>query len=269
VGDNVIDRYLHCDLMFAGGNALNFAVFGRQAGAQAAYLGITGNDIPAGVIHALCAEGVDISRVRINQSFNALSQIDIDADGNRFFVGSVPPPYQLRLSEADLAWLADFDLLHTSDYSGLEAQLPQLAACAPLSFDFGSRDDAWAEPLLRWVQVATFSRSGSAPQAIETLIANAHAAGSPPCWSRRARTARLSATGANATASPRCRRRLSIASARGCIYRHAAGEAWSGSTLADAANDAALASARVCERLGAFGSGVPLTPLPQEAKQQP
>jgi fructoselysine 6-kinase len=112
--------------------------------AQAAYLGITGNDIPAGVIHhALCAEGVDISRVRINQSFNALSQIDIDADGNRFFVGSVPPPYQLRLSEADLAWLADFDLLHTSDYSGLEAQLPQLAACAPLSFDFGSRDDAW------------------------------------------------------------------------------------------------------------------------------
>ena len=42
-----------------------------------------------------------------------------------------------------------------------------------------------------------------------------------------------------------------------------------GSTLADAANDAALASARVCERLGAFGSGVPLTPLPQEAKQQP
>ncbi|WP_417641405.1 PfkB family carbohydrate kinase, partial [Klebsiella sp. FR21MBA2675] len=173
VGDNVIDRYLHCDLMFAGGNALNFAVFGRQAGAQAAYLGITGNDIPAGVIrHALCAEGVDISRVRINESFNALSQIDIDADGNRFFVGSVPPPYQLRLSEADLAWLADFDLLHTSDYSGLEAQLPQLAACAPLSFDFGSRDDAWAEPLLRWVQVATFSRSGSAPQAIETLIAN-------------------------------------------------------------------------------------------------
>lgn len=89
VGDNVIDRYLHCDLMFAGGNALNFAVFGRQAGAQAAYLGITGNDIPAGVIrHALCAEGVDISRVRINESFNALSQIDIDADGNRF--SSVP-----------------------------------------------------------------------------------------------------------------------------------------------------------------------------------
>ena len=271
VGDNVIDRYLHCDLMFAGGNALNFAVFGRQAGAQAAYLGITGNDIPAGVIrHALCAEGVDISRVRINESFNALSQIDIDADGNRFFVGSVPPPYQLRLSEADLAWLADFDLLHTSDYSGLEAQLPQLAACAPLSFDFGSRDDAWAEPLLRWVQVATFSRSGSAPQAIERLIANAHAAG--------VATVLVTQGADGAIISHRGKRHRQPALPTQIVDSLGAGDAFiatllvklgQGSTLADAANDAALASARVCERLGAFGSGVPLTPLPQEAKQQP
>ncbi|MDS6630074.1 hypothetical protein QYS46_00130 [Klebsiella michiganensis] len=28
----MIDRYLHCDLMFAGGNALNFAVFTARPG---------------------------------------------------------------------------------------------------------------------------------------------------------------------------------------------------------------------------------------------
>lgn len=270
VGDNVIDRYLHCDLMFAGGNALNFAVFGRQAGAQAAYLGMTGNDIPAGVIHhALCAEAVDISRVRINDSFNALSQIDIDADGNRFFVGSVPPPYQLRLSEEDLAWLQGFDLLHTSDYSGLESQLPALSACAPLSFDFGSRDDSWAEPLLRWVQVATFSRSGSAPDEVDRLIAKAHAAG--------VATVLVTQGADGALISHRGQRHRQPALPTQIVDSLGAGDAFiatllvrlgQGKTLTDAAHEAALASARVCERLGAFGYGVPLTPLPPQAKQR-
>lgn len=271
VGDNVIDRYLHCDRMFAGGNALNFAVFGRMAGAEAAYLGITGNDIPAGVIrYALCSEAVDISRVRVNDSFNALSQIDIDAEGNRFFVGAVPPPYQLRLSEEDLAWLRGFDLLHTSDYSGLETQLPELAACAPLSFDFGSRDDAWAEPLLRWVQVATFSRSGSAPQDVAQLIEKAHAAGVV--------TVLVTQGADGALISHRGERYRQPALPTQIVDSLGAGDAFiatllvklgQGVALADAAHSAAHASARVCERLGAFGYGVPLTPLPPEAKQQP
>jgi fructoselysine 6-kinase len=45
VGDNVVDRYLELGLMFPGGNALNVAVFAKRAGAEAAYLGITGNDV--------------------------------------------------------------------------------------------------------------------------------------------------------------------------------------------------------------------------------
>ncbi|MFH8136350.1 PfkB family carbohydrate kinase [Pantoea osteomyelitidis] len=270
VGDNVIDRYLHCGQMFPGGNALNFAVFGRQAGAHAAYLGVTGNDIPAGVIHhALCAEEVDISRLRINESFNALSQIDLDDEGNRFFVGSVPPPYQLQLSNEDLKWLQGFDLLHTSDYSQIEEQLPALAACAPLSFDFGARDDAWAEPLLRWVQVATFSRSGSSPEAAGCLIEKAHTAGVATV---------LITQGANgALISHRGEQHYQPALAAKVVDTLGAGDAFiatllvalgQGHSLTRAAYKAAQASGRVCERLGAFGCGVPLTPLPPQAKQQ-
>ena len=47
-GDNVVDKYEHIKTMFPGGNTVNFAVYGKRAGAErAAYMGIFGNDAPA------------------------------------------------------------------------------------------------------------------------------------------------------------------------------------------------------------------------------
>jgi fructoselysine 6-kinase len=107
------------------------------------------------------------------------------------------------------------------------------------------------------VQVATFSRSGSAPQAVK-LIANAHAAG--------VATVLVTQGADGAIISHRGERHRQPALPTQIVDSLGAGDAFiatllvklgQGSTLADAANDAALASARVCERLGAFGSGVP------------
>ena len=47
IGDNVVDKYVHTQTMYPGGNALNFAAYAAMLGHNAAYLGIFGNDAAA------------------------------------------------------------------------------------------------------------------------------------------------------------------------------------------------------------------------------
>lgn len=42
IGDNVVDKYLHSGMMYPGGNALNFSVYAKQAGASSAFIGAFG-----------------------------------------------------------------------------------------------------------------------------------------------------------------------------------------------------------------------------------
>ena len=61
-GDNVADRYTNARIMFPGGNAVNFAVYAKEAGMDSSYLGVFGNDDIAEHIKASLTEiGVDIS----------------------------------------------------------------------------------------------------------------------------------------------------------------------------------------------------------------
>ena len=65
VGDNVVDKYVYKKIMYPGGNALNFSVYAKQLGVEAAYLGVFGND-QAGehIIATLKSLDVDISHCR-------------------------------------------------------------------------------------------------------------------------------------------------------------------------------------------------------------
>ena len=47
LGDNVCDVYLHTGTMYPGGQAVNFAVYARQLGAQADFMGVFGQDAVA------------------------------------------------------------------------------------------------------------------------------------------------------------------------------------------------------------------------------
>ena len=47
LGDNVCDVYLHTGLMYPGGQAVNFAVFARELGAEADFMGVFGMDAAA------------------------------------------------------------------------------------------------------------------------------------------------------------------------------------------------------------------------------
>lgn len=44
LGDNVVDMYMHRNVMYPGGNAMNFAVYANLMGVESAYLGVFGSD---------------------------------------------------------------------------------------------------------------------------------------------------------------------------------------------------------------------------------
>ncbi len=267
VGDNVVDRYLELELMFPGGNALNVAVFAKRAGAEAAYLGITGNDVPGAIVRrALAAEGIETERVRISDSFNAFSQIGIDPEGNRFFIGSTPPPYRLFLNSEDFDYLAGFDVVHTGDYGQIEAQLGPLSRRVPVSFDFGSKPTSYAVPLLPFVTIATFSGSELTPEQVQDRIAWAQALG--PKTVIVTRGALGSVVARDSQIHHQAARSIEVKDSLG------AGDAYIGTilvrlhegySLGEAAAAAADAAGEVCTRLGAFGHHARMSPLPVPA----
>jgi fructoselysine 6-kinase len=165
VGDNTIDKYLHLQTMFPGGNALNVAVYARRLGCRSSYLGWLGNDEAGKHIYAaLQEEGVDVSRVRQVDMPNAYVEVSL-IDGDRVFGHKYSGPRALiDLNQDDLAFISQHDIAHTSTFSRIEKQLVQLKAATPcLSFDFSQKTNTeYLEQVLPWVDVAIFSRAGQA-----------------------------------------------------------------------------------------------------------
>ena len=146
VGDNVVDKYFHLKKMFPGGNALNFSVYARQAGATAAYIGIFGTDEAAKHIISVMSEiGVDISHCQQFEGENGFAGVNL-VDGDRVFVGGnkggIASRVDLVLSESDLEYISSFDIVHSSCYSFIEKELPKLKDTGvPLSYDFSNRTE--------------------------------------------------------------------------------------------------------------------------------
>ena len=178
VGDNVVDRYRDLGTMFPGGQALNIAVHAHRSGIDTAYLGTVGDDVAGRhVLGAMKGEGIDISHVRVVAGRNAYAEVELH-DGNRVFVDGGAGVSKFRLTDDDLAWLAGFQLIHSSESSYLEDQLRLLAGVAPISFDFSvRRDPAYIEPLLAHVTIAEFSLSDLDDAAAEAWLERIHSLG--------------------------------------------------------------------------------------------
>lgn len=153
LGDNVVDKYVYKSMMYPGGNAVNFSVYAKQLGAQAAYLGIFGTDEEGRHVHRVLNElGVDTSRSRSAEGENGCSLIEL-IDGDRVMVGwnkgGVQQEHPLVFDDSDYAYMKQFQWIHTSIYSGIESQLPELRALGvPLSFDCS---DEWDDDDLKRV----------------------------------------------------------------------------------------------------------------------
>lgn len=181
VGDNTVDTYLHKRMKFPGGNAVNVAVLAHRYGHPAAYLGWLGEDERGSLIMtALQQEGIDVSRCRVVAGApTAYSEVSL-VDGDRVFGQSVSGATELiRLEAEDLAYIAGFDLTHTSVYSHLEKQIADLKAAARcLSFDFSQQlDPAYLERILPHVDIAFFSLADVSTGDMDALIRRASALG--------------------------------------------------------------------------------------------
>ncbi len=177
VGDNVVDVYLDQDRYYPGGNCVNVVVSAKRNGAEhVAYLGIFGTDPEADHIKwALKQEGVEYGLSRTVHGASGHPQVNITADGDRVFVGgpkdTVQHVVKLRLCEADLTYIKQFDVAHVSCYASMEEELEKLSAIVPVSFDFSDRlDAAYLEQVCPYIEYGFFSGSALSDSEIDVLI---------------------------------------------------------------------------------------------------
>lgn len=183
IGDNVVDYYQDQGMMYPGGNALNVAVACKRNGAEAcAYVGIVGDDAAAQhVIRSSLAEGIDLTRIRRAYGPNGEAVVTLNEEGDRIFAGTnrglrVQSLLALQLTQDDIDYLNDYDVIHTSVNSDIEHELPKLAH-KPVSYDF-STPKRWSKEYLAkvcpYLTYAFFSGSELSVKEIDFLIDEVH-----------------------------------------------------------------------------------------------
>jgi fructoselysine 6-kinase len=183
LGDNVIDRYTHTGIGYPGGNALNFSVYARLLSANAAYLGVFGDDRGAEHIRrVLQARGVDISHCLVVAGENGHASLTIEQGERRFLAsnaGGIRQTTSMNFVLEDIPWLRQFALIHTGAYSYADDLLPALDILpGRLSYDFS--DDFVIEralPLCRHLDYGFFSCAEQSLEDTRALLKAAQQAG--------------------------------------------------------------------------------------------
>lgn len=184
VGDNVCDVYADRGLMYPGGQALNVAVFAQMLGIPSAYMGVFGNDrVSRHVRETLAEKSVKALRCRWYDEPNGYAMVTHEA-GDRVFLGSnrggALRTHPLVLDEEDLSAIAEYTLLHTSNNSYLDRELPKLAALPTLvSYDFSGawRDRQRAEAVCPHIDFAFLSLQADEKASLEETARAFHAMG--------------------------------------------------------------------------------------------
>ena len=109
IGDNVCDKYYPAKIMYPGGQAMNFSIYAKMLGADAAYMGVFGRDEVADhVIRTLDELGVDHSRCRQYDGENGYAKVRL-VDGDREFImsnkGGIVNEHPLELTKEDLDYI--------------------------------------------------------------------------------------------------------------------------------------------------------------------
>ena len=109
IGDNCVDFYEKQGWAYPGGNAVNVAVYGRQFGMDAAYLGWIGTDNFGDMMQEkLKEQDVETVRMQRKQGKTAITYIEL-LDGDRKFGEDFLNVLEgFQLSDGDLQYLAGF-----------------------------------------------------------------------------------------------------------------------------------------------------------------
>ncbi len=262
VGDNTVDRYLDRNLMFPGGNAVNVSVFFKRFGGDAAYLGWLGNDQRGSlVLDSLKAEGIDVSHCRVIDEPTGRCDVELH-DGDRVFVGSIPGARKMiHLEEADYEHISDYSIIHTSIYSFIEYQLPELKQSSPLlSFDYSSdwsRD--YLEKTLPYVDAAFLSAPKLPKSELERLIRWIHDQNNALVVVTRGEKGSTAYNGEKIlNQSIKETQVVDTLGAGDSYIARVLYETQRGTELQEAMCLASESAAETCRHLGAWGHGVPI-----------
>lgn len=184
IGDNVVDCYIDQGVFYPGGNCVNVAVNSKRNGCeQSAYIGVFGNDDKAEHIKwALSQEGVSFNHSRIMIGKSGQPRVNLTSKGDRVFIGGPKDTVQhlvrLRIAPEDLEYISQFDICHTSCYSSLELELPNIKEHCDVSFDFSDyRDTKYLEMVCPHIKYGFLSGSELSLDEVEKLIEICHSLG--------------------------------------------------------------------------------------------
>ncbi|MFT8636643.1 MAG: PfkB family carbohydrate kinase [Pseudoclavibacter sp.] len=256
-GDNVVDRYPARGVEYPGGNAVNVAVYAAQLGADAAYLGVVGDDPEGDLLRAsLAEEGVDISRMCTVPGQTARAEVELHGS-DRVFAGSSKGVALFEPDAEQLAAMAAFDVVHSGYAGSLLRHVPRMARQTRVSFDFGSRyalgDIGVALPHLF---LATFSGGDRSRDEAAALGRSAVAGGA------RLALVTLGARGAVLVSADRDR--FQPAAPAEVVDTLGAGDAFiagfltallDGADPSQALGAGSAKAAQICRAFGAFGHG--------------
>lgn len=175
VGDCVCDTYVEEGVYYPGGQAVNVSVNAKQAGAsQSNFLGIFGDDACAEHLqHALNLEGVGMQRCRKAYAPTATPGVRLVNTDRVFERGprdTAAHLFGLRLAQEDLDFIAQFDVCHTTNEAGLDADLERLHSATSLSYDFSCGHDARTlAKICPYIDIAFFSAADLDLDACESL----------------------------------------------------------------------------------------------------
>ncbi len=166
IGDNVVDRYINKRIMFPGGNAVNFAVYAKQCGAEAAYLGLIADDKEGRLVHdSLSRLGIDLEKSPLQKGL-ATERCDVMLeDGDRVFheCSYGEGEYKtLALDDASVEYLRNFDVIHCGCYACMEDEMKKLEQLSAIkTYDFSAeeeyRTEAYLEKVCPYIDIALFS----------------------------------------------------------------------------------------------------------------
>lgn len=183
IGDNVTDCYMDEGVYYPGGNAVNVAVNCKKNGAERVnYIGVFGNDERADYIRqCLEEEGVTCERSRKVYAHTAQPKVYLK-DGDRVFApgprDSCQHLFAIKLVKEDMEVIRDYTICHTSCYSNLEYELPELAKVCQVSFDFSDRRDGeYLERTCPYLTYAFFSGADLSEEECINLMKMVHGLG--------------------------------------------------------------------------------------------
>ena len=140
IGDNCMDVYEQLGQAFPGGNPVNVAVYFKRYQHQVSYIGVVGDDKYGSVLkEAVEQKGVDTSRVKTLPGKTAITTVELVNNDRVFKDYDEGVLKDIKLSEADLAFCREQDLVVSSIWSHIEAYLPNMRSeNNMIAFDFST-----------------------------------------------------------------------------------------------------------------------------------